>query len=70
MKLFSNKSIIVLSVLFTAINIYSAPIPPEPSPAPPPGFSIDAEIFILICCSILFGFYKLRKNNNQKKNQA
>ncbi len=70
MKIFSIKNIIVLSVLFTAINIYSAPSPPEPTPPPPPGFSIDAGIFILTCCSILFGFYKLRKNNNHKKNPA
>lgn len=70
MNFISSKYLIVLSVLITAINIHAAPSPPEPTPPPPPGFSIGAEIFILICFSILFGFYKLRKYNTQKKNPA
>ena len=67
MNIFSNKKLIVLAVLVTAINIYAAPTPPEPSPPPPPGFSIDAGILILIGCSILFGFYKLQKYKYHKK---
>ena len=70
MNIFSNKNLIVLCVIVTAINIYAAPSPPEPTPPPPPGFSIDAGIFILICCSISFGFYKLRQYKNHKKNPA
>jgi hypothetical protein len=70
MNIFSNKKVIVLFVLMTAMNIYAAPHPPEPTPPPPPGFSIDAGIFILICCSILFGFYRLRKYTHHKKNPA
>ena len=70
MNIFLNKRLIVLTVLVTAINIYAAPNPPEPTPPPPPGFSIDAGILILIGCSILFGFYKLKKYKYHKKNPA
>lgn len=56
--------LIILSIFVLSITSYSKSNPPPPleGPAPPPAteLSIDRHVCILIFCSILIGFYKLR----------
>ncbi|WNM19573.1 hypothetical protein [Flavobacterium capsici] len=69
MKIVPNRISILLAMVLLLSNIgFAAPEPPPPStPPPPPGLPIDGSIVVLVVVSILFGIYKVYKNQYIKK---
>jgi uncharacterized RDD family membrane protein YckC len=69
MRIVPKKSIFCFVVfLLPCFCVFAAPNPPAPGlPPPPPGTPIDGSIWILTISSILFGYYKFKKNINSNK---
>jgi hypothetical protein len=70
MKTNAYRFFIVTLTLFGVINAFAAPSPPAPGakrPPPPPGLSIDENIFILLIMAILFGTFIICKYHIKTK---
>ncbi|HWS60675.1 MAG TPA: hypothetical protein VN182_07065 [Flavobacterium sp.] len=63
MKIIANKFLITLICLLGISNLFAKPHPPTPfkKPPPPPGLSIDENLYILLLIAILFGIYIIYK---------
>jgi hypothetical protein len=69
MRIVPNRLIVlIIAVALPNGLVFGATDPPPPStPPPPPGLPIDVSLYVLLVISILFGIYKINKNQIIKK---
>ncbi len=64
MKTINNRFFFILIFLFGVLGAFSAPSPPMPTgkkAPPPPGLSIDENLYLVFILALLFGIYTIYK---------